>query len=49
MNAMNQLFHCNVCGQEVRVVRPGPGALYCCGEAMVPVEEADEDKSEESE
>ncbi|MEW6358957.1 MAG: desulfoferrodoxin FeS4 iron-binding domain-containing protein [Planctomycetota bacterium] len=49
MNQVNQLFRCDVCRQEVRVIKPGPGALYCCGEPMVPVEDPDEDKSEESE
>ena len=29
-----ELFRCNVCGQEVRVSKGGPGRLYCCGEPM---------------
>jgi len=47
MNRVKDLFRCNVCGQQVRVVRPGPGALYCCGEPMELIEEGDEEKAEE--
>ncbi len=39
MAKQGELYRCEVCGQEVRVVRPGPGALYCCGEAMGKVKE----------
>jgi superoxide reductase len=30
----NELYRCEVCGQIVRVVKAGPGALFCCGEPM---------------
>jgi len=34
MGKKDELYVCQVCGQQVRVVKAGPGALYCCGEPM---------------
>ena len=34
MGQEGELYRCEICGQEVRVTRTGPGRLYCCGEPM---------------
>lgn len=35
MGREKELYRCEVCGQEVLVVKGGPGRLYCCGQPMV--------------
>ena len=39
MAKKGRLYHCDVCGQEVRVTREGSGTLQCCSEAMALIEE----------
>lgn len=34
MGKESELYLCEVCGQMVRVVKGGPGALFCCGQPM---------------
>lgn len=34
-----QVFHCDVCGNEVKVLDVGGGELVCCGQPMNLVEE----------
>ena len=31
---VDEIFRCNVCGNEVSVTRVGGGTLVCCGEDM---------------
>jgi desulfoferrodoxin-like iron-binding protein len=38
MGRKEERYRCDVCGQEVVVVKDGPGRLYCCGQPMVRVE-----------
>jgi desulfoferrodoxin-like iron-binding protein len=33
-NEAGQQFRCNICGNEVEVIKAGGGELVCCGEAM---------------
>ena len=28
------VYYCDLCGQEVKVVKKGTGILRCCGEVM---------------
>lgn len=32
-------FRCNICGNEVRVIKVGGGILVCCGQDMEKTEE----------
>ncbi|MDD3344996.1 MAG: desulfoferrodoxin FeS4 iron-binding domain-containing protein [Candidatus Omnitrophica bacterium] len=32
-------YRCNICGNEVLVVKAGGGELVCCGKAMEKIEE----------
>ena len=34
MGQEGELYRCEICDQEVRVTKAGPGRLYCCGEPM---------------
>jgi len=29
-----EIYHCDVCGNEVQVVNAGEGTLICCGQKM---------------
>ena len=31
-------YHCEICGQEVKVLKEGAGTLVCCNEDMVLVD-----------
>lgn len=31
---IGEIFHCNVCGNEVIVTKVGGGTLHCCGQPM---------------
>ena len=39
-----QLYHCNICGQVVKVVKSGAHMLICCGEEMDKIETDNEGK-----
>lgn len=56
VNKKGEIFRCNVCGNEVKVISVGGGTLICCNKPMEmiregePVEEEEielEDKKEE--
>jgi desulfoferrodoxin-like iron-binding protein len=34
VEAVNEKYRCNICGNEVVVTRVGGGTLVCCGEDM---------------
>jgi desulfoferrodoxin-like iron-binding protein len=36
---VGEKFHCNICHNEVTVVKVGGGTLICCGASMVKVPE----------
>ena len=38
VEAMGERYRCNICGNEVEVIRVGGGTLVCCGEEMELVE-----------
>lgn len=31
---VGEVYHCNVCGNEVKVIKVGGGELVCCGQPM---------------
>lgn len=31
---IGEKYHCNVCGNEVKVIKAGEGELVCCGQPM---------------
>jgi desulfoferrodoxin-like iron-binding protein len=35
---VGQKFRCNICGNEVEVIKVGGGVLVCCGEPMEEIE-----------
>ncbi|HIQ00360.1 TPA: desulfoferrodoxin FeS4 iron-binding domain-containing protein [Candidatus Bipolaricaulota bacterium] len=34
MAEQGEVYVCDICGQEVKVLRPGAGTLVCCGQPM---------------
>ncbi len=34
MAELGKTYRCNVCGNEVKVVKAGVGGLVCCGQPM---------------
>ncbi|MHC2995287.1 MAG: desulfoferrodoxin FeS4 iron-binding domain-containing protein [Candidatus Atribacteria bacterium] len=32
------VFRCNICGNEVFVIKVGDGELFCCGQPMEKIE-----------
>ena len=34
MNEKRQVYKCEICGNIVEMLHPGPGELFCCGEPM---------------
>lgn len=47
MTEKKQVYKCEKCGNIVEVLHEGPGALICCGEEMVLMEEKKADSSTE--
>jgi superoxide reductase len=43
MNKREEIFKCNVCGNIIEFVHPGPGQLTCCEQAMVLMDEKTDD------
>jgi superoxide reductase len=39
VNEVGETYRCNICGNEVRVIRVGGGTLVCCGQEMEIIEE----------
>lgn len=39
VNKVGEIYKCNVCGNEVRVIKVGGGTLVCCGQEMQIIEE----------
>ncbi len=31
---LNKTYHCDICGQEVKVTKEGVGILVCCNKPM---------------
>ncbi|MFC1937645.1 desulfoferrodoxin FeS4 iron-binding domain-containing protein [Chloroflexota bacterium] len=31
---IDEVYRCNICGNEVRVIKVGGGTLVCCGQEM---------------
>jgi desulfoferrodoxin-like iron-binding protein len=38
VQAINERYRCNICGNEVTVTAAGGGTLVCCGEDMEQLE-----------
>jgi desulfoferrodoxin-like iron-binding protein len=36
---IDEVYRCEVCGNEVEVITVGGGTLVCCGQEMVKIEE----------
>jgi desulfoferrodoxin-like iron-binding protein len=34
MVKVGEKYRCNICGNEVKVIKAGAGTLVCCGEPM---------------
>lgn len=47
MTKMRQVYKCELCGNIVEMLHPGPGELVCCGEPMKLMEEQTADSSTE--
>jgi superoxide reductase len=39
MTELNEIYHCEICGNIVHVVHAGDGELVCCGQPMVKLKE----------
>jgi len=35
---VNEVWHCNVCGNEIKVLKVGGGELVCCDQPMERIE-----------
>jgi superoxide reductase len=44
---LREIYKCETCGNIVEVIHPGAGALVCCGEEMVLLDEKTEDSTTE--
>lgn len=47
MPELREIYKCETCGNIVEVIHPGAGALVCCGEEMVLLDEKTEDSTTE--
>ncbi|RJR25799.1 desulfoferrodoxin FeS4 iron-binding domain-containing protein [Candidatus Microgenomates bacterium] len=34
VKTVGEHYRCNVCGNEVKVIKVGRGSLFCCGQEM---------------
>ena len=39
VKGVGERYRCNICGNEVEVIKAGGGELVCCGEPMEKIEE----------
>jgi len=39
MTEIGETYYCEICGNKVKVLESGAGALVCCGLPMVKVDE----------
>ena len=39
---VGEMYRCNICGNEVRVIKVGGGTLVCCGQEMKIIEEQEQ-------
>ena len=39
MTKLNQIYHCEACGNIVQVIHSGAGELVCCGTTMIKLKE----------
>ncbi|HPN54504.1 MAG TPA: desulfoferrodoxin FeS4 iron-binding domain-containing protein [Candidatus Moranbacteria bacterium] len=39
VETIGEVYRCNVCGNEVEVIKVGGGTLVCCGQEMEKIEE----------
>jgi desulfoferrodoxin-like iron-binding protein len=42
VNEVGEIYRCNICGNEVRVIKVGGGTLVCCGQEMQIVKEQEQ-------
>ncbi len=49
VEAVGEIYLCNICGNEVIVTKVGGGTLFCCGKPMVKTGEDEEYETEEHE
>ena len=47
MVKLKEIYKCEICGNIVEVIHTGTGALVCCGQEMILLEEKTEDASTE--
>ena len=39
VNTVNEIYHCEICGNVVEAIEAGGGELACCDEPMAPEDE----------
>ena len=39
MTQVGEVYLCEICGNKVKIIEAGGGALVCCGDSMKKVEE----------
>jgi len=44
MIEMDQVYKCEICGNEVKIVHVGGGQLVCCNQPMVLKEESQQEE-----
>jgi superoxide reductase len=49
VNKKGEIFRCNVCGNEVKVISVGGGTLICCNKPMEMIKEGEPVEEEEIE
>ena len=47
MTQLNEVYKCNMCGNIVKILHPGAGALVCCNERMALMVQNTVDASQE--
>ncbi len=47
MTKINEIYHCNICGNTVAMVHSGVGSLVCCGQEMKLMKENTVDAAKE--
>ena len=38
VKGLDEIYRCNICGNEVEVIKVGGGTLVCCGQDMERIE-----------
>lgn len=44
MTEIDQVYHCSICSNAVKIIEAGEGQLVCCGEPMEIIEDDSEEE-----